>query len=220
MTQGNEATDLSHLRRKVRVIALLDAAESAGLVPLPVGRFHMLAYLANVLSPVWHMPTMDGKIFKRQSGPFYPVLQSDLDRLVGLGVVKISEVSHFQDQQRKWSLVANYSLNRRFADPIIEQTMSYEDERRLVSFINELALALSALSDDEMDAASRQDATYSDPVISYGNVVDFAEWQQKNFTSNAAEQFERFLPSGTHVGAAEKLHMYLRLLQARLRGTR
>ena len=72
-------------RRQARILTLLDSATEAGLAPIGIIPFHAFAYLANVLAPVWDMPAMDGKILKRLGGPFYPVLQRDLDRLVGRG---------------------------------------------------------------------------------------------------------------------------------------
>src|SRR2546422_4375809 len=69
------------LRRHARLIALLHAAEGAGLVPLRITRLHSFAYLSNVLAPVWDMAALDGKILKRRGGPFYPNMQRDLDRL-------------------------------------------------------------------------------------------------------------------------------------------
>jgi hypothetical protein len=58
------------LRRRVRVVTLLEAAEAAGLVPLGILRLHAFAYLSNVLAPVWDMPALDGKVLKRRGGPW------------------------------------------------------------------------------------------------------------------------------------------------------
>ncbi len=73
-------TSALSLRRRVRLVVLLDAAEAAGLVPIKILRFHAFAYLSNVLAPVWDLSVFDGKGFKRRGGPFYPALQRDLIR--------------------------------------------------------------------------------------------------------------------------------------------
>src|ERR1700687_2575811 len=80
---------IEELQRRIRLLVLLSAAERAGLVPLRILRLHSFAYLSNVLAPVWDMPALDGKVLKRHGGPFYPALQRDLDRLVGMGRVLI-----------------------------------------------------------------------------------------------------------------------------------
>ena len=81
---------IDDLNRRIRLILLLDAAESAGLTPLPILHLHTFAYMSNVLSPVWDVPVLEGKVLKRRGNPFYTSLQYDLDRLVGMGVVLIS----------------------------------------------------------------------------------------------------------------------------------
>lgn len=206
------------LRRKVRLVLLIDSAERAGLAPLSVRRLHTFAFLSNVLAPVWEMPVLEGKIFKRKGGPFYPVLQHDLDCLVGVGVVIISNLGHVLDEQKRWRLEGSYHLNRSFADPILDRISRFEEERRFCRFLEELAFAISALSDNDLDKAPDQDATYADPIVDFGNVVDFAEWQDKNSTAAAASRLGKFLPGGVRPQPGEKLHLYLRHLKARIHG--
>jgi len=210
----------SVLQRRVRLVVLLDAAEKAGFAPLHILRLHALAYLANVLAPVWDMPALDGKVLKRHGGPFYPGLQRDLDRLVGTGVVVISGLNHVLDEEDHWRLEGSYRLNRRFVDRIIHSLEEFTEERQLATFIRELAFALSALSDDDLDRAMTEDATYSDPLVDMGNVIDFAEWRQLSYSANAARQFERMLPSGSRATPGEKLHLYVRHLHKRIAGGR
>lgn len=207
------------LRRQVRLVMLLDAAEEAGLVPLKILRLHAFAYLSNVLAPVWDMPVLNGKILKRRGGPFYPDLQHDLDRLVGLGVVVISGVGHVQDESKRWRLEGAYRLNRLFADPILNALADYPEERQLGLFIVELGYALSALSDEELDRAVSEDATYSDPMVTVDNVIDFADWRERNYTANAAEKFDRVILGG-NATPGEKLHLYIRHLHRRINGER
>lgn len=212
-------TQVDVLRRQVRLVMLLDAAEAAGLLPLGILRLHAFAYLSNVLAPVWNMPVLDGRILKRRGGPFYPDLQQDLDRLVGQGVAIISGLGHVQDEAKRWRLEGAYRLNRTFADPILEALSHFPDERRLGTFILELSYALSALSDEELDRAFSEDATYSDPMVTIDNVIDFADWRDRNYSANAADKFELVIPGG-NATPGEKLHLYVRHLQRRINGGR
>ncbi len=207
------------LRRRVRLVVLLDAAEAAGLVPIRILRLHAFAYLSNVLAPVWDLSVLDGKVFKRRGGPFYPALQRDLDRLVGMGVVKITGLGYARDDDGRWRLEGTYRLNHEFAAPVLRQLNMYEEEVRLVSFVQELAYALSALGDDDLDLAFSEDATYSDSLVSFGNVVDFDE-RRTNYSANAAQYFDHLIPGGGRATPGEKLHVYVRHIQRRIHGGR
>lgn len=207
---------LDALRRKIRLVVLLDSAERAGLIQLSIVQLHTFAYLANVLSPVWGLPALEGKLLKRRGSPFYPVLQHDLDRLVGTGVAIISNVSYVPDEDGRWRLEGSYQLNRLIADRIIASITEFESERRVQNFIQELGYALSALDDEEIEQATTQDATYADPLVDVGNVVDFGEWRTVNSSANAARYFEHLIPGGGRATNGEMLHLYVRHLHRRL----
>lgn len=207
------------LRRQVRLVILLEAAERAGLVPLNILHLHTFAYLTNVLAPVWDMAVLDGSILKRRGGPFYPDLQHDLDRLVGKGLVVISGVGHVQDEAGRWRLEGAYRLNRKFVDPVLEALTTFDEEREFLRFIVELGYAVSGLSDAELNRAMVEDATYSDPMVTVDNVIDFAEWRDRNFTANAADKFDIVIQGG-NATPGEKLHLYVRHLQRRINGER
>jgi hypothetical protein len=208
--------DMATLQRQVRLVVLLQASERAGLTPIPVLRLHTFAFLSNVLAPVWRLLPMDGKLLKRRGGPFYPALQQDLDRLVGMGLVTITGLSHARDESNRWRIEGAYQLNDSLARAALARIGEMEEERRIFTFVQELAFALSALTDYELDSAMTEDATYADPVVGVGNVIDFAEWQDKNWSAGAAGYFARVMPNGITATPGEKLHMYVRHLHARL----
>lgn len=206
------------VRRRVRLVILLHAAGNAGLTPLPILRLHTFAYLANVLAPVWDIAALEGRVLKRQGGPFYPALQSDLDRLVGLGVAVVTGLRHVEEEAGRWRLEGSYDLNPGLAAPILAYLVKMRDEGALMSFIGELAMALSAMSDEDLDEAMREDATYSDPKIGQGNVVDFGEWTSRNYSASAAKAFAAVVPAGDRTTPGEKLHLYVRHLHRRIHG--
>lgn len=209
---------LDGLRRQTRLVMILDAAEKAGLSPVPVRRLHKIAYFANVLAPIWDMPPLDGKLLKRRGGPFYPGLQTDLDGLVGIGLAAISGLTHVLDEEKRWRLEGSYALNYGFGEPILRRLKWFEDEEQLRRFIEEIGLALSSLSDFDFDGATMEDATYSDPMVDIGNVIDFAEWNDINFSANAAQELGTLLPDHSIPTIGEKLHLYVRHLSVRISG--
>jgi hypothetical protein len=187
---------------------------------MTVLQLHAFAYMANVLAPIWDLPAFDGKILKRRGGPFYPSLQMDLDRLVGRGVAVVSRLGHVPTEEGRWRLEGSYRLNRDFARGVLAQLDTYPDERRLRSFIRELAFALSALSDDELVAAVGADATYVDSRTSSGNVIDFGEWRDANYSEAVARRFVPLIPGGGNATVGEQLHLYARHLQRRVHASR
>lgn len=211
-----DAASEPFLRRQARILVLLKAAAEALLAPIRVVPFHAFAYLANVLAPVWDMPALDGKILKRKGGPFYPDLQRDLDRMVGKGMVVVRGVHHVRGPDARWRVEGSYSLNRQMSQAALNYLLGRRDEGRVASFVQELAYALSALSESELDRALVEDATYSDPSFSEDNVLDFGEWSRRNPSANAAAYFDHFLPRGTKATPGERLHLYVRHLHRRL----
>lgn len=206
------------LRRCVRLIMLMHASGTAGLAPIGILQLHSLAYLSNVLAPVWELRPLDGKVMKRRGGPFYPVLQHDLDGLISQGLVLITNLGYKRDNDGRWRLDGNFYLNDRLADPIIKHY--YEAENHMAVFIEELVYAFSALSEEDLQSVVSEDATYADKLTAFGNVVDFGEWRTLNYSANAANYFSRLLPGGALPTLGEKLHLYARHLHWRLHGTR
>ena len=208
------------IRRRVRLVVLLDASREAGIDPLPTLRLHLIAYLANVLSPVWDMPSVDGTVLKRRGGPFYPDLQADLDRLVGLGVVRVEGLRHQRIDDDRYRLEGSFRLNVALAQPILGYLQVLPEEAEAVNFVRELVLALSSLSDAEIDRAIDEDATYANPRVGVDNVIDFGEWMSANYSATAAERVGDLVKTGAVVGASEKVHLYVRHIRRRLQGAR
>lgn len=204
------------LRRSVRLLMLLDGSERAGIAPMRVSHLHTYAYLSNVLAPVWDETIFDGRLLKRRSGPFYPELQHDLDRLVGRGLVSISDLAHVIDQDGQWRLEGAFSLNYELARNVLDAIVQFPQETAVSRFLLELAYALSALTEEELDALATEDPTYSDEIVVVGNVVDFLERGDRNYSANAARYFRTV---SDHVTPGDLLHLYVRHLRRRLNAT-
>ena len=211
---------LAKLKQRVRVLLLLEAAERAGIAPLPSPRLHAFAYLADVLSPVWDLVPFDGKIYKSEGGPHYPDLQNELDRLVVLGLIEVSNLRYVDRSGDGSRIAADYALNfsSRHLEAILDalgagDPMAAIDpsDRKLHAFLVELAGALATLPDDQIDVAAGVDVTYR-VEASLHNVVDFAEWAEDQWEANptwrAAERFRAFLPKDSSLSPGEKLYLY------------
>ncbi len=201
------------LSNSLRLVLLLDACEAADLTPIPVSRFHALAFLANILAPVWSEHSFDGKILKRSGGPFYPDLQRELDRLVGLGIASVHNVGHVKERGR-WRLEGAFALNDRRAKSVIEFSDAFESERATRDFFRRLAFASSRLK-TPVEQLVFQDVTWSDQRTGTGDVIDFSEWQIANYSASAAQYFERVSPRGVRMSRGDKLQLYMHLLERR-----
>lgn len=199
--------------RTVRVLSLLDALSAAGLAPSSSRAVHELAYLANVLAPVFDLPPRDAILLKRKSGPYYPELQQTIDHLVGRGLLEALNPRYELDEiEQRYRMVASYKLCR----PVVTQALNryrslFEIEAH---FLDELAAAYSALSDEEQGHAADLDARYADASVDVNNVIDFGQWvgNEENFSRNAAMAFA----PGQNLLPAERLYMYLDHLQRKV----
>lgn len=215
-----DSGNLSQVRRRVRLLLLLDAAERVGIAPIASARLHAFAYLADVLSPVWNLIPFDGRIYKSEGEPHYPDLQMELDRMVSLGLLQISDLRYVERGQNRARIDGYYSLN--FASvqlPSLLAAIGTEGPMQAIdpsdvnihTFLVELAGALATLPDDQIDVAAGVDATFG-VAESLNNVIDFAEWVEDKWQANSswrtAERFREFLPEDVNLSPGEKLYLY------------
>jgi hypothetical protein len=222
---------LEVMRRRARVILLLDAAERAGIAPLNVARLHALTYLADVLSPVWNLPAFDGKVLKTEGGPHYPDIQREVDRLTALGLVEVSNLRYVDIPGGGARVDGDYTL--RLASEQLSPILSAlgagahsnpfdPRDREVHSFLVDLAGALGRLPQEEIEVAATVDATYSDLRIGTPNVVDFASWVadplKANLSVRATQRFRDFLPENSALSPGEKIYLYASYLGRKING--
>jgi hypothetical protein len=194
---------------------MLDGIEIAGFAPISLADLHGYAYLANLLSPLWDVDPLDGKVLK-QGRPYYPELREALDRMIFLGVVDLVEFGAERIDD-VFDLVGSVGLNTDAGRAILDQMDAFSDERRVREFLRQLALAVAPSADELGDLITR-DVTWTDNRTGRGDVLDFAEWRDANYTLNATNAFESVLPAGMSPSRGEKLQYYVHLLERRAGG--
>ena len=204
------------VQRQVRILMLLECASRAGIAPLTSTQLHALAYLANVLAPVWDLVPESDALLKLRGGPYYPQLQRDVDRLAALGLVTVTGTSFEQWDDGAWRLDGQFSSSPELSRKILDHALSFDDERRLHSLILELCLALSALGSDALVDTALADATYSNPGVRFGREIDFSPWGKANASAELASYFEFLMPQSIRGGMSENVHLYVNYLQGRL----
>lgn len=218
-TAADDTTSVVVLRR-AWLLLVLNAAERAGITPLDVEQLHRFAYLANCLSPVYDLPSADGKILKYKRGPFYPDLQWDVDRFWAMGLVDRRGAHPVQDEHGWW-FAASYVLSKA-GFGAVKTVLQSPRQARMSSFLGELAVAYAFLSDAGRSDAALADATYADTRYSNDDLIDFGEWDsavQANRSVATAEAFDRVVPGHHALSKRDRLHLYLRHLD-RLIGRR
>lgn len=203
------------VRRRVRLLMLLDAADYAGNSPLSVSRLHAFAFLADVLSPLYDLTALSGRIMKRRIGPYFPDLQWELDRLIGQGLVDVSDLRPIVEVATAY-LDARYSLNRRLALPLLKAALEDSELSRLQDFFRQLAGALGAVPEDDLDAAAQADVTWESGHS--GAIIDYAEWRAKNYSRLSAERIEEIardqvLASDLKLSPGTKVSLYVQYLR-------
>jgi len=203
-------------RRRIRIVAILDGAERAGITPLPLLQLHTIAYFADALAPVWDLRILDAQLLKRRAGPMSPVLQAEVDRLVGRGVLIPSSVRHVLDDA-EWRLEACYRLNLELADPILSAANSFEFQAKHLAFVREVVYSVSSLGASGIDTASTSDASYGSVMVDTGGLVDIeGDAGEPNETARVALRFGELMQSDISLTDSEMVHLYVRELYNRM----
>ena len=220
---------LEKLKQRVRALLLVDASEQVGISPISSHHLHAFAYLADVLSPVWELEPFEGKVYKTDGGPHYPELQDELDSLIVMGLLEVSNVEFVDREEERSRVVADYGLrfSSEHLDAILgalgagsEQPALDPEDARLHRFLIELAGALATIKDCAMDSAADLDVSYR-TLASANNIADFAEWVEDTWAANPSwrttERFRAFLPEGCSLTSSEKLYLYATYLGGLIR---
>jgi hypothetical protein len=200
-------------RVALRLLQMLDGVEAAGFSPISFHALHGFAYLGNLLAPLWDVDPLDGKILKTGT-PYYPELREALDRMIFLGLVELTSFEPVRLADGTWIGAGEVGLNTRVARPILDEMDIFTDERRIRDFLMRLALAIAPVS-NELSSFVTVDVTWTDNRVGRGDVLDFAEWRDANYTLNTVHAFERALPKGMTPTRGEKLQYYVHLLERR-----
>ncbi len=207
------------LSTRARLVQLVAALERAGATPISNRDLHSFAYLANVLSPLWDIEPLESSILKDRNGPRSSALEHEIDLCVGVGLLVVETLG--PDPENPTRLDATYRVNGTAARPVLQAISALPDELVTERFLNELAFAFVEIKPGLRDDAAIQDASWSNPAVANGRVVDFGEHAARvtvNPSLSAAQAFQRFAPSGVRLDRAEKLVMYVRLLKRRAHG--
>src|SRR5271163_530392 len=121
------------------------------------------------------------------AGPYFPDLQWEIDRMIGLGLVVPSELLPVVDAKTA-HIEPLLSLEHDRSAALLGLVHEDPQFRSLRDFLRELAGALSNIEETDLDAATRSDVTWE--AGHRGAVIDYAEWRANNFSTMSAEHIE------------------------------
>jgi hypothetical protein len=199
---------------------MLSAIERTGGAAISLESLNAFAYFVNVLSPLWDIEPVEGSVLK-DGAPRFPSLEAELDKLVGEGLVRVASLAIEAAVESSPAFTALFRIDAVKADPVLKIIQTLPDELSSEGFLLELAAAFLDIRPDLQDDAAKKDAAYSNPKVSTGRVVDFAEWvspTKGNASWNVAQSFQRYVPKGVTLSRAEKLVMYMNLMKRRAHG--
>lgn len=205
-------------RRQIILIGLFDALERSGTRPVQSRQMHTLWYLANALAPAWGLQPFDSALLKTEAQPYFPAVQAEIDGLVGMGILVVAELGAGADDQR---LQGRFVLNRGFTTRILETMRSIPEDSDLLDFLDDVVQATNRLSNVEQAVALTQDATYGDPRVDTGSVIDLGRWAKRDSTTPTEYIFGRLqAAAGRNLLPAELMELYMDHLGWRLRNDR
>lgn len=209
--------ELTRIRRRVRAVTIIDAAEAAAMSPIALPTLHAIAYFADALLPVWGLRVGEARLLKRAGGPLSPGFQGDIDALVGEGVLFATSVRHVGDGDGEWRLDAEYRLNRAFADPVLDAIAEHPEQQEIAGAIKEVVLALSSIGIDSALSVTDTDATYGDALVSVGDLIELEPPSGiANPSTRVALRFSALAPDDHRLRPAEMAHLYVRELYRRV----
>lgn len=196
-------------RRWLRILSILDACRWVGLTPITTSSLHVIAYLSEVLAPVWMLEPLDGKVLKQSTAPYYPTLQQDIDRLIGMGLVQVDDLKIERNNGDIPIIKPKISLMVERVEPILTVLRELPGEEFVLDFLREVVQAFSRLSDEQVPTSMSEDATYGSPTVDTGQVIDLGEWRSatETATSHTGDRIRRLV--GNEMNPAEIIDLYV-----------
>jgi len=135
---------------------------------------------------------------------------------VGRGIVSVQEVG-YSKRDGAWSLRAKYALNRELAEPVLIVMESLPIRSAELHFVREVIYAISGFGLDGLVSASILDATYGDPLVDVGGMIEVEPDSELNASAVVAFRFGSLLPLDANLSPAEMINLYARQLYSGVR---
>ncbi len=205
-----DLTEHSALATRIWLLLLLTELASAGLVPIERLRLHKLLFLSNSLAPVYGSQLPAPGVSRNTDGPFYPRLQWQLDRLIGMSLVSIEDLSLWPTRGNKKQTITYTVTEKGFH--IIDQCLILPSIQKLQQFFKELCFSFATIKDETRDAAALHEINYAKPGAANGSFVDLSR-RESNLTTDLTDYFAGFVPQQGLTNRREQVRLYIHYLE-------
>lgn len=192
------------------LLLLLEAAERNAIYPITMSQLHRLVYLGNVLAPVYNVSMPNSYTLKHMRGPYFDNVQWDIGRLVASGLVDVSNVETFFDENGFW-LKADYRVSITGMETV-RSLLELSSIRKISTFLREVMRAISDIEEDQVNNTADSDIHYVSSVEGKGIDISMPD---KNFSHEAAI---KLFPNNRVITSTESVHRYVSYLQLTSRG--
>lgn len=200
------------LYRRFWILSLLSGVEEVGCSPIELKRFNILAYLANAVAKCYGVTPLDPTVLKEHDGPLYPELLWEIDRLVGMGLVIVSDI--VVDRSKAVRNVS-YSISARGLNCESQCRALHREFARIGDSLRSAAMAYSrnrlSLS---IESLKNRDGNYADTTVANGEVVDFGDWVKANATANSIDRLSKKIGQSLESDPSVSVNIYNRYLAA------
>lgn len=171
--------------RRFWILAVLSGVERGGASPIGLRHFNLMAYFANSVSRCYDIEPLDPTVLKERGGPLYPQLMWDLDRLVGMRLVRVVNLVIAAEGTARH---VSYAITLEGLNHLKACTELSDEMKLVTNSLTSAALAYCrARRGISVDSMQTKDANISDPKFGNGDIVDFGEWDNYNATANAVD---------------------------------
>lgn len=192
--------------RRAWLLLLVDAAERAGLAPLSSIDIHRFAYFADCLAPVYGLLSPDGVVLQSDTGPRFPDLEWDIERLWVLGFVRRVQAP---DVGVRFG-IAEAGIGE------IEHICTSPRSDRTYTFLCSLLTAIAESPRESAGSLVFEDLVFASPNVSVGSLIAYGDPSSLNASVEAARVFDAVHWPGVRLQRRDRLMLYIALLRRRL----
>ena len=196
--------------RRFWILAILAGVEKAGASPMGIKQFNLLAYFSNSVSRCYDIEPLDPTILKERSGPLYPQLLWDIDRLVGMRQVRVANLVMAPEGAAK---SVSYAITRQGLATLRSCVQLSTEMKNVHAALLSAAVAFCrsrrGISGESLLA---KDANFSDSKFGLGDVVDFGQWDTYDATANAVNYVKDSVDSALVADTNLAVNLYAKYL--------
>lgn len=193
-------------------MSLLCAATRVGLAPATRDQLFALAYLANAVADSLNGDAVQRSFLKKEDGPQLGRLAGELDRLVGLGLARVTRVILKKAAHSRVVIEPQYFIPDAAQSVLEEAVKTSTSLQATLSFHHSVATSFVALGASSIVNRSTIDASYTETTVGESDIVDLGATRTHYPTEKAIELVRRHLPRYQHPSAFAAVQVYGRFL--------